>query len=97
MGSKVINILIDAASSHTVINKEIAKFLQAKILSRTRVTIENIHGEEYYDAYKCEITLPSNTKIESYSISNPLCPVEVNKSLIKEAWPSLRTSRSKTN
>ena len=48
-----------------------------------------MHGEEQYDAYICEIMLPQNTKIEAYSIDNPMCPVETNKSLIKKAWPAL--------
>ena len=80
---------MDTASSHTVIRKDIAKFLQAKIIDKTNVTIENMHGEEQYDAYKCEIMLPQNTKIEAYSIDNPMCPVEINKCLIKKAWPAL--------
>ena len=51
--NKPVKILLGTASSHTVINYEIAKFLQAKIFAKTSVTIENIHGEEHYDAYKC--------------------------------------------
>ena len=74
---------MDTASSQTVISKNIAKFLQAKIICKTNVTIENMHGEEQYDAYKCEVVLPQNTKIEAYSIDNPMCPVETNKCLLK--------------
>ena len=80
---------MDTASSHTVISKNIAKFLQAKIICKTNITIENMHGEEQYDAYKCEVVLPQNTKIEAYSIDNPMCPVETNKCLLKKAWPAL--------
>ena len=73
---------MDTASSHTVIRKDVAKFLNAKFIHRTNVTIENMHGEEQYDAHKCELTLPQSTRIEAYSIDNIICPVETNKSLI---------------
>ena len=80
---------MDTASSHTVIRKDVAKFLNAKFIHRTNVTIENMHGEEQYDAHKCELTLPQSIRIEAYSIDNSICPVETNKSLIPKAWPAL--------
>ena len=33
--------------------------------------------------------LPQNTKIDAYSIDNPLCSVAVNRSLTNEVWPNL--------
>ena len=48
-----------------------------------------MHGEEQYDAHKCELTLPQSIRIEAYSIDNSICLVETNNSLIPEAWPAL--------
>ena len=86
---KNIRIMLDPGSSHTIINHDIAKFLQAKMLSKEDITIENMHGEEHYHAHKCEFLLPKNTKISAYSVNSELCPIEMDINLINKSWPNL--------
>ena len=81
--------MLDPGSSHTIINHNVAKFLQAKILSKEDISIENMHGEEHYIAYKCEFLLPENTKISAYSVNSNLCPIETDTTLINKSWPNL--------
>ena len=66
--------MLDPGSSNDTINPGIAKFLQAKLLSKEDITIENMDGEEHYHAHKYEFQLPKNTKISVYSVNSESCP-----------------------
>ena len=81
--------MLDPGSSHTIINHDIAKFLKAKILAKEDISIENMHGEERYNAHRCEFLLPKNTKISAYSVNSDLCPIETETTLINKSWPNL--------
>ena len=48
-----------------------------------------MHGEEHYDATKCQFVLPQDTIIEAYSVNTELCPVEMDQTLINKLWPNL--------
>ena len=48
-----------------------------------------MHGEEHYDAQKCQITLPKDIMIEAYSVESELCPVEMDQQLVNKLWPNL--------
>ena len=48
-----------------------------------------MHGEEHYDAHKCEFILPKNTKINAYSVNADLCPIEMDQNLVNKSWPNL--------
>ena len=48
-----------------------------------------MHGEEHYDATKCQFVLPQDTIIEAYSVNTELCPVETDQTLINKLWPNL--------
>ena len=81
--------MIDSGSSHTVINHEAAKLLKSKFIYKEKIIIENMHGEEHYDAYRCQFTLPKDTIIEAYSVDTELCPVEMDQHLVNKFWPNL--------
>ena len=48
-----------------------------------------MHGEEHYDATKCQFVLPQDTIIEAYSVNTELCPVEMDQTLINKLWLNL--------
>ena len=54
-----------------------------------KIIIENMHGEEHYDATKCQFVLPQDTIIEAYSVNTELCPVEMDQTLRNKLWPNL--------
>ena len=59
------------------------------MLSKENICIENMHGEEHYDAHKCEFKLPKNTKMVAYSVNTDLCPIEMDQNLVNKSWPNL--------
>ena len=64
-------------------------FLKSKLIYKEKIIIENMHGEEHYDAQKCQITLPKGIMIEAYSVESELCPVEMDQQLVNKLWPNL--------
>ena len=48
-----------------------------------------MHGEEHYDAYRCQFALSKDTIIEAYSVDTELCPVEMDQHLVNKFWPNL--------
>ena len=63
--------------------------MKSKVIYEEKIIIENMHGEEYYDAKKCQIALPQDTMIEAYSVDSEVCPVEMDQQLVNKLWPNL--------
>ena len=87
--NREIRLVLISGCSHTIISHDIAKFLQGKITSKENIISENMHGDEHYDAHKCEFILPQNTKLSAYSVNTQLCPIEMEQTLINKFWPNL--------
>ena len=81
--------MLDGCATHTMIQEKILPWLKTKLIRKSALIIENIHGEEEYSVSLMEVELSHNVKINAYAIKQEFSFMEPNKKLIQYLWPNL--------
>ncbi len=92
--NKIVDILLDGGSTHSVVDKHTAKLLHSKVLlNKVKLEIETVNGETIYESQLVTFILPAGNKeikIKAYVVDK-LMEFDSTKSIdtLKIMWPNL--------